>query len=228
MLSSLYFTAGRVQVWTGLNAIRCRYNQTMHLISVLVDQAIATGISPDAWRRGLLRLALAVWLSVAAAPAAAERPDQNDTFGDIDREVQALKQEVLEINRELAQLEQELLYPAEERLVLFLSLAEGAAVELQRLWVELDGKAVVEHRYTGAESDALRRGGVQKPYIGRIEYGEHRLHVSIAGIRGDGQAFRVDGTNNFRKGSGPGYMELALDDDGPAGQPRLMIRRLQP
>lgn len=196
--------------------------------SVSTDRVIATRISPNGRRRGLLSLALAAWLSMVAAPAAAERPVPNDTFGGIDREVQTLKQELLEINRELLQLEQELLYPADEQLVLFLSLAEGAAVEVQTLLVELDGKAVVDYRYTGAESAALRRGGVQKPYLGRVEYGEHRLRVSVAGIRGDGQAFRIDGNSSFRKGAGPGYMELALDDDGPAGQPRLVMRRLRP
>ena len=59
---------------------------------------------------------------VAAQPAG---PDASGEFRSLDQEVQALKKEVVELNKDLFVLEEELLFPANTQVAVFVSLDVG-------------------------------------------------------------------------------------------------------
>jgi hypothetical protein len=165
-----------------------------------------------------------VLLGWASAVSASDEGGQNPSFTRIDREVQAIKQEMLDINRDLALLEAELLYPAEHRLTVFLSLGSNTTMDIDALEIDLNGESLVYHRYSDAEMEALRKGGVHKAYIGSIEKGEHVLRAQLSGTGRRDQVFDIVNSARFTKLQGTRYVELLVSESTLRGVPHLTIQ----
>ena len=111
--------------------------------------------------------ALASDSAAAAAPA--------EDFKGLDQEVQALKKEVLDLNRELFVLEEDLLFPANTQVAVFVSMDVGEFFALDSVTLKLDNKEVANYLYTEREAQALLKGGVHRVYIGNLKAGDHEL-----------------------------------------------------
>ena len=186
---------------------------------------------PNAVRRGMrqgflpgLLACVVVLLGLASTAAGADEGDQDPSFMRIDREVQAIKQEMLDINRDLSLLEAELLYPPEDRLTVFLSLRSDTTMDLDVLEIDLNGKSLVHHEYSDAEMEALRKGGVHKAFIGSIEKGEHVLQAQLSGTGRSGRVFDIVNSATFTKRQGTRYVELLVSESTLRGVPRLTIQ----
>ncbi|MGD8955875.1 MAG: hypothetical protein PVJ03_00975 [Chromatiaceae bacterium] len=186
--------------------------------------------SPNAprwdWRRGcspVFACAL-VLLGLASAASGGDGRGQAPSFAAIDREVQAIKQEMLDINRDLSLLEGELLYPPEHRLTVFLSLGGNSAMDIDALKIDLDGESLVHHSYGDAEMEALRKGGVHRVYIGSIEKGEHVLRAQLSGTGPRDKVFDIVNSARFTKLQGTRYVELLVSESTLRGIPRLTIQ----
>ena len=90
------------------------------------------------------------------------------------RKSRAIKQQALELNRDLIILEEELLFPKDSRLAVFLSVDTANFLSLGEVALSIDGNQVTSYRYTQKELDALRRGGTHRLYIGNVKAGEHQ------------------------------------------------------
>ena len=98
--------------------------------------------------------------AVALAPAgAASAPPLAAT---LDGRVQDVKSDVIKLNRDLLVLEEELLFPANTQVALFVSMDVGKMFELDSVQIKLDDKVVAAYLYTPLEVAALHRGGVQR------------------------------------------------------------------
>ena len=97
----------------------------------------------------------------AQAAEAAEAAARGE-FRELDEDVQALKREVLDLNRDLFLLEEELLFPANSQVAFFVSMDVGEYFELDSVQLKIDGKEVANYLYTAREVDALVRGGVHR------------------------------------------------------------------
>src|SRR5215831_4765267 len=93
----------------------------------------------------------------------------------LDDRIQDVKGEVIRLNRDLMVLEEELLFPANTQIAVFVSMDVGKLFSLESLKVKLDDKDVTNYLYTPNEVQALHRGGVQRIYIGSLKAGEHQL-----------------------------------------------------
>jgi hypothetical protein len=109
-----------------------------------------------ALHRGILA-GLLLWPLLLAAESKA--PAESG----IREDVQTLKQQVLELNRDLFLLEEELLFPSNTQISVFLSMNVGEFFQLDSVKIKIDGKEVADYLYTQREIDALVRGGVQQP-----------------------------------------------------------------
>lgn len=167
-----------------------------------------------------------------AVPAEAATNGAGDDGGDggdaplraIDEEVQDLKREVLELNRDLFILEEELLFPANTQVTVFLSLDVGTLFALDSVELEIDGKQVASHLYTPREVDALVRGGVQKLFVGNLRTGEHELVARFTGKGPHGRDYRRGTTYEFEKSLGTKYVELQISDGERKQQPEFVAR----
>ena len=104
-----------------------------------------------------------------------------DQFRSLDRDVQDLKTEVLNLNRDLFLLEEELLFPANSQVAFFVSMDVGEYFDLDSVNLKIDGKEVANYLYTEREVGALHRGGVHRVHMANLKAGEHELIAIFTG-----------------------------------------------
>jgi hypothetical protein len=142
----------------------------------------------------------------------------------LDQEVQSLKDEVLDLNRELFMLEEELLFPANTQVAVFVSMDVGEFFDLDSVQLTLDGKQVSKYLYTEREVNALLRGGVHRLYLGNIKAGSHELVAIFTGQGPHERDYRRGATLKIEKGIGAKFIELAISDRASKQQPEFMVR----
>jgi hypothetical protein len=153
----------------------------------------------------------------AAAPA-------DESVRSLDQDVQALKKDVLDLNRDLFILEEELLFPANTQVAVFLSMDIGALFALDSVQLEIDDREVANYLYTEREADALLRGGVHRVYLGNLRAGEHELVAFFTGKGPHDRDYRRGTTLAFEKGLGAKYLELKISDKVSGLKPEFLVK----
>ena len=161
--------------------------------------------------------ALATARSHAAEPAQDPRK--------VDEDVQALKKQLVDLNRDLFRLEEEILYPASTQVAVFLSVDVGTFFALDSVKLKLDDKEVANYLYTDREVQALHRGGVQKLYLGNLKAGEHEIVAFFTGKGPHDRDYRRGATLKFEKAIGAKYVELRISDREASLQPEFVVRQ---
>jgi uncharacterized membrane protein len=164
--------------------------------------------------------------SIAQETRAAEAAEAatRGEFRELDQDVQALKKEVLDLNRDLFLLEEELLFPANSQVAFFLSMDVGEYFELDSVQLKIDGKEVANYLYTAREVDALVRGGVHRVHMANLKTGEHELVAIFTGKGPNIRDYRRGATLVFDKGIGAKYVELEITDRVRKQQPEFIIK----
>jgi hypothetical protein len=140
-----------------------------------------------------------------------EQDQRNLTLRGLDEQVQEIKSDVLNISEELSRLEEKLLYPSGTQVSIFISLAKGDQMRLDAVRLQIDGQPVAHHIYSFKELEALRKGGVQRVYVGNVATGEHQLEVLVDGKLEEGGAdFSRTERFTFRKEVKPRLLGLTL------------------
>lgn len=168
----------------------------------------------------------------AAAPAAAASASAPATPppppAPLDARVQQLKSELVRLNRDLLVLEEELLFPAGTQVAVFVSMDVGVFFELESVQVKMGNQVVGQHLYTPAEVAALKRGGVQRLWLGNLKSGTHAIDAFFTG-RGPKQGehqrdYKRGTTLSFEKTSEPRYIELRIRDAQGKLQPEFDVK----
>ncbi len=142
----------------------------------------------------------------------------------LDETVQELKKDVVDLNKELFVLEEELLFPANTQVAVFVSMDIGEFFALDALTLKIDNKEVANYLYTPREAEALLKGGVHRVYLGNLKVGEHQLVAFFSG-KGPNQRDYKRGANlKFEKGVGAKYLELKITDRQRKAQPEFAIK----
>jgi hypothetical protein len=155
-----------------------------------------------------------------AAPPATAAPD---TRG-LDQEVQGLKKDVVDLNRDLFVLEEELLFPANTQVAVFLSMDVGDFFALDSVQLKIDQKEVINYLYTPREVEALLRGGVHRLYLGNLKVGKHELVAFFSGKGPNDRDYKRGASLSFEKGIGAKYLELKINDRQRKQQPEFEIK----
>jgi hypothetical protein len=186
--------------------------------------AASAAAVPDASPGAAAPSAAAAEPAAAGAPASVvEAPPANDAKT-LDQEVQGLKKDVIELNKDLFVLEEELLFPANTQVAVFLSMDVGTFFALDSVTVKVDNKEVANHLYTAREADALLKGGVQRIYLGNQKVGKHELVAFFTGKGPVERDYRRGATLVFEKGVGAKYLELKITDRVPKHQPEFLVK----
>ncbi|HEY5264241.1 MAG TPA: hypothetical protein VIJ37_04555 [Steroidobacteraceae bacterium] len=156
------------------------------------------------------------------APTAATTPPAD--FKTLDQEVQGVKKDVIDLNKDLFVLEEELLFPANTQVALYVSMDVGAFFALDSVTVKIDNKEVKNYLYTAREADALLKGGVQQLYLGNLKVGKHELVAFFTGKGPHDRDYKRGATISFDKGVGAKYLELKITDRVATHQPEFMIK----
>ena len=156
--------------------------------------------------------------SVTAAVAPAAAP------ASLDNRIQELKGDVIRLNRDLLVLEEELLFPANTQVALFVSMDVGKLFELDSVQIKLDDKVVTNYLYTPLEVQALHRGGVQRVYLGNLKAGTHEIVAFFTGGGPHYRDYKRGATVKFDKGTDPKYIELRIKDSTGKLQPEFDVK----
>ncbi len=167
----------------------------------------------------VLLLSLLICGSIYQAVKAQESDDEA-----LDTSIEALKKQVLSLNRDLFILEEDLLFPANTQFSVFLSLDAGNLFVLDSVQLRIDDKNVANHLYTDRELEALKRGGVQRLFIGNLTSGEHEVVAIFTGIGPSGRDYRRGKTIVLEKTTEPQFVEFTIEDDSTKEQPEFNAR----
>ena len=163
---------------------------------------------------------LLLWVATAAAQ---QGGDEN--FSDLDKQAQQITQQVIELNKELLVLQEELVFPDNSQIAVFLSMDVGVLFQLESVNVKIDGKTVANHLYDRREVDALYRGGVQRLFLGNLKVGKHDLTATYTGIGPHKRPYLRSEHTNFEKTEKARYLELIINDVKRKRQPEFFIKQ---
>jgi len=155
-----------------------------------------------------------------SAPPAAGAP----AAAGLDDRIQDVKSEVIRLNRDLLVLEEELLFPANTQIAVFVSMDVGKLFSLDSVKVKLDNKDVANYLYTPSEVQALHRGGVQRIYVGNLKSGEHEIVAFFTGKGPHDRDYKRGTTIKFDKATDPKYIELQIRDSTGKLQPEFEVK----
>src|SRR5499433_1498841 len=157
-----------------------------------------------------------VTITPAPPPAAVQKPSQEEISSDqrqmrgLDEQIQEIKSDALRMSAELSQLEEKLLYPSGTQVAIFVALAKDDTMRLDAVRLQIDGQLVAHYIYSAKELQALRKGGVQRIYVGNVATGDHKLDVLVDGKLEGGADFSRTGQFTFRKEVKPKLVGLTL------------------
>ena len=145
----------------------------------------------------------------------------------LDGRVQDVKSDVIKLNRDLLVLEEELLFPANTQVALFVSMDVGVLFDLDSVQIKLDDKVVANYLYTQLEVQALHRGGVQRLYLGNLRTGDHELVAFFTGKGPHDRDYKRGATVKFEKTTEAKYIELRIQDATGKLQPEFDVKLWQ-
>src|SRR5437899_8104803 len=157
-----------------------------------------------------------VIITPAPPPAAVRKPSQEEIPSDerqmrgLDEQIQEIKSDTLRMSAELSQLEEKLLYPSGTQVAIFVTLAKGDTMRLDAVRLQIDGQLVAHYIYSAKELKALRKGGVQRIYVGNVATGDHKLDVLVDGKLKSGADFSRTDHFAFHKEVKPKLVGLTL------------------
>ena len=160
----------------------------------------------------------------AASTAAAAAPADAAGTRALDQQIQDLKKDVIDLNRDLFVLEEELLFPANTQVAVFVSMDVGDFFALDSISLKIDNREVANYLYTPREVGALIKGGVQRLYVGNLKAGGHELVALFNGKGPNDRYYRRGADLKFEKGVGAKYLEVKITDHARAQQPEFEIK----
>ena len=100
----------------------------------------------------------------------------------------------------------------------------GLLFALDSVELKIDDKNIANHLYTEREIAALKRGGVQRLYLGNLPSGEHEVVAIFTGVGPKGRDYRRGKAISIEKTTEPQFVEFMITDDTAKEQPRFDAR----
>jgi len=142
---------------------------------------------------------------------------------ELSKEVQKLKSQVLQLNRELFILEEDLLFPASTQIAIFVSVDVGRFFKLDSVEVKINEQDIAGFLYTQRQRVALEQGGIQKLYLGNLKLGSHQLTAIFIGLDNEGRSIKIATNHTFEKEDDSLMIELKLVDNTLNYRTQLMV-----
>jgi hypothetical protein len=152
------------------------------------------------------------------------RAKAQESVNALSGDIQALKKSVIALNGDLRVLEEDLLFPANTQVNVFLSLDVGKFFTLESVKLKIDGKVVSSHIYTDKELAALARGGIHKLHMANLSVGAHSMSAFFTGIGPSGREYKRGTALKVNKENGPKYVELKIKDSSLKLQPEFSVK----
>jgi len=103
--------------------------------------------------------------------------------------------------------EESLLTPDNDKLLVFLSVPDGASVIITQVTLRIDGKVTLTYSYSGVELISLQRRSTQLLHVGHLPTGEHAIRLDVKVMQGNVRAMK---DYVFVKDDNPKFIDLQL------------------
>lgn len=179
------------------------------------------------------RQALCVLFAAALAGAgvanAAEQASTGDPELQLDQSIQALKDEVVEFTREAQSIEDDVLFPAETRLDVYLGVKVSGLL-LEEVSVSLDERPAETITYGDRDARSMLSDlNLQRLLRTNVSTGAHRIRVSFRGRLADADpdtAPIVDSYEAiFDKTAAPAELEFVISRPNRLSKSRLSMKQ---
>jgi archaellum component FlaF (FlaF/FlaG flagellin family) len=150
--------------------------------------------------------------------------ESDSTKKNVNADIESLKNEVLELNRDLFVLEEDLLFSANTQINVFLSMNAGKLFHLDSVQLKIDDTVVSNYLYTERELKALGRGGVQRLYIGNLTSGEHEITAIFTGQGPSKRTFKRATSQKIEKTNEAQFVELKIIDNTSKEQAEFSMK----
>jgi hypothetical protein len=215
-------TAGREMT---LVSIRFRMMQAVMAAFLFLPSVLIAGDEGAASYNSALAEDGGTVIEESALSATVNRAQAQESVNALSLEIQELKRSVIALNRDLRVLEEDLLFPSNTQLNVFVSLDVGKFFTLDSVKMKLNGKTVASHIYTAKEQVALSRGGMHKLHMANLSMGDHSLSAIFTGMGPNGREYKRATTLNISKQNGPKYIELRITDSEMKQQPEFSVKQ---
>jgi hypothetical protein len=193
--------------------------------AILLGPASVYGSAPGSEAPGTTAPDGAAAVEEHTLEAVEGRAKAQESVNELSTDIQELKQSVIALNKNLRVLEEDLLFPANTQVNVFLSLDVGKYFTLQSVKLELDGTVVTSHIYNEKELVALAKSGIHKLHMANLSAGKHELSAYFTGIGPNGREYKRGTTLKINKESGPKYVELKITDSTMKLQPEFSVKQ---
>lgn len=146
---------------------------------------------------------------------------RKENISPLSQQVEDLKQAALELNRDLLILEEDLLFPANTQIAVYVSVDVGHFFQLDAVKLKIDDEMVASHVYSEKQNSALSRGGIQRLYLGNLKTGKHEITAFFHGIGPQQREYKRAATYTLKKDQSPTMLEIRVVDSSQALQPEF-------
>ena len=150
--------------------------------------------------------------------------DNLDKSLSLQQQIDAQKHELIELGRDIKILEDVLLYPAQKRVSIFLTMDIAELFSLEKVKLLLNDKIVAEHVYSDREVTGFGKGSAQKLFIGSLKSGQYKITAIFIGKGPRGRPYKRGVSKVFTKNSQHKIFEISVQDDERKQQPVFYIR----
>ncbi len=158
-------------------------------------------------------LVIVVFLYVCVSASYSHALESIESDLKLESELEQLKSQVLQLNRELYILEEDLLFPASTQVAIFVSIDIGQFFKLDSVEVKINNQDIAGFLYTQRQREALEQGGIQKLYLGNLKVGNHELTAIFNGLDTEQRAVKRAVNYQFEKDDESLMIELKLVDE---------------
>lgn len=141
----------------------------------------------------------------------------------LDEQIVAIKEEMLQLGREVKLLEDVFLYPPESKIALYLSMNVGNLFTLQKISLVINEERVADYLYSGREESGLKKGAAQRIYIGNHVPGEYEMRLVLYGVGPHGRQYKRAVSHRFTKQEKEKIMQVVVYDDAHRQQPAFFV-----
>lgn len=173
-------------------------------------------------------------LGLSSKPAAEKpKPDEDQISNselnleqNLAGQIESLKQDMINLNRDLFVLEEDLLFPSSTQVAVYLSMDVGEYFNLDAVELVLNDQVMTNYLYTAKQVNALYKGGVQRLFVGNLSQGEHELTAYFIGAGPEDRNYKRAVSLKFTKDDDPVALELSVIDSTTKQQPLFEAKSL--
>lgn len=150
--------------------------------------------------------------------------DDEVSFKQLDEQAAAIKLDMLELGRDMVIFEDEILYPEQSRVAIYLSMDVGEFFDLQSVKLLLANNVIAQQDYSSTQSLSFEKGAVQRLYINNLNPGKYELTAYFEGKGPRHRTYKRALNYVLDKSNKPAYVEFRISDNVKRLQPEFMVR----